>query len=304
MSELSSETNPQILVNGELHEHQQEDAATVEEQISPVSLDGECSEDSAAGKEAQAKMQSLFQQVRNQIKSQVGKKAPKSSIMELVQKVKDREMEIVQVDADPDGKDVNSTEKKKAELFTDESKDDVVLKEDELCAVFEKKLEASKKILRGEFEEQISQVRKEMQAYTDHALKDLECKMQSWKFFTLQQTHPEEQQESKGLDKKQKPSAAPSLAARRGRVLTRTMTTITPKTCAPVFIGPRAKSETLTFPKGDSSRLLPRDPVFYLPGNKPYQSRKPLPPGCPQLHQRKKPVQSKVKTGNWLSLRD
>lgn len=289
MSELSSETNPQILLNGEQRECQQDDAVTAEEQIPPVAkcLDAECSENSAAEKEAQAKMQSLFQQVRNQVRSQVGKKAPKRSIMELVQIV--REMEIVQVNNDPDGKDVNSAEKDEAELFTDEDEDGVDLKEDDLCAVFEEKLEVSKKALRAEFEEHISQVRKEMQAYTDHALKDLECKMQSWKCNSLQHTHPKEQP---------KPSAAPSLAARRGRVLTRTMTTIVPKTCAPVIIGPRAKSETLTSPKADSSRLLPREPAFYLPGNKPYQSRKPLPPACPPLHQRKKSVQAKVKTGN------
>lgn len=295
MTELSSEINPQILVNGG-HQHQQDDAATVQEQIPTVSLDTECSKDSAAEKEAQAKMQSLLQQVRNQVRLQAGKKAPKSSIMELVQRVKDREMEIAQVSADPDGKDVNSAEQQNGELFTDENEDDVHLKEEELCAVFEEKLEASKKVLRDEFEVQISQMRKEMQAYTDHALKDLECKMQSWKSHCQQQTHPKEQQESKCTDKKQKPSAAPSLATRRGRVLTRTMTAILPKTCAPVIIGPRARSETLTSAKGESSRLLPRDPAFYIPGNKPYQSHKPLPPACRPLHQRKKHVQAK--TGN------
>lgn len=267
-----TEANPQILVNGKQHEHQQNDAAT----------DGDCAEDSAAEKEAQAKMQSLFQQVRNQIRSQVGNKAPKSSIMELVQKVRDMEMAIIQVDVDPEGKEANST----AELFPGESNDAVELTEDEFCAVFEKKLEASQKALKAEFEEQISQMRREMQAYTDHALKELECKMQ--------QT---QEQERNGPDKKLKPSAAPSLASRRGRLLTRTMTTITPKTCAPVIIGPRAKSETLACSKGESSRLLPRDLALHCPGNKPYQSRKPLPPACPPLHLRKKPVQAKAKAG-------
>lgn len=292
MSELSSETNPQIQVNGEQHEDQQDDAVTAEEQIppEPPRLDAECTEDRAAETEAQAKMQSLFQQVRNQVRSQASKKTPKINIMELVQAV--REMEIAQVNSDTDAKDVSSAEKEEAELFTDKDKDGVDLKEDELCAVVEEKLEASKKALRDEFEGQISQVRREMQAYTDRALKDLECKMQGLKCHSLQHTHLKEQQ---------KPSAAPSLASRRGRVLTRTMTTIVPKTCAPVIVGPRAKSETLVSPKGDRSRLLPRDPVFYLPGNKSHQSRKPLPPACPPLNQRKKPVQAKAKTGNGLS---
>ncbi|XP_074494667.1 uncharacterized protein LOC141769476 [Sebastes fasciatus] len=223
-------------------------------------------------------------------------KAPKSSIMELVQRVKDRETEIAQVNGEPEGKDVSSEEKKPAEMLMDESKDEMDLKEEELCAIFEKKLEASGKALKDEFEVQISQVRNEMQAYTDKALKDLECKMQSWQSHDLQ--HPKEQQESKGPNKIQKTSAAPSLVSRRGRVLTRTMTTIIPKTCAPVIIGPRAKSETLSSSKGASSRPLLRDPVLFLPGNKPCQSRKPLLPACPPLHQNKKPVWPKGKAGN------
>lgn len=292
MTELSSEANPQILVNGEQRELQQDGAATAEEQISPVSLDGEGLEDfCAAEKEAQEKLQSLFQQVRNQIRSQVGTKAPKNSILELVQRVKHREMEIAEMNSEPEGGDASSEEKTKGEMLTNESTDEIDLKE-ELCGIFEEKLKASEEALRAEFEEQIAQVRKEILAYTDQALKGLECKVQSWK-----SQHPQwTEQESKAQDKKQKPSVAPSLASRRGRVLTRTMTDIVPKTCAPVIIGPRAKSETLTSPKGESRRFLPRDPSFYLPRSKPHQSRKPLPPTCPPLHQRKKPVQTKAKT--------
>eukprot|EP00064_Thunnus_orientalis_P006599 superscaffoldBa00000694_g6617 len=294
MSELTSNANPQVLVNGKQQEQQKDEAVNVEEQISTV-LDDECAEDSiSADKETQAKMQSVFQQVRKQIRSQVGVKTPKSSILELVQRVKDRQPEVAQENSEPEG---NSEENKQADNLTDESKDEVDLKEEELCVTFEKKLEASKKALRDEFEEQISQVRKDMQAYTDHALRDLESKMQSWQSLHLQQAHPKQQQESKGPDKKQKPSAAPSLASRRGRVLTRTMTTIIPKTCAPVIVGPRAKSETLSSSKGESSRLLLRDPVLSSL-SKPYQSRKPLPPACPLLHQRKKPVRSKAKIEN------
>ncbi|KAK2837547.1 hypothetical protein Q5P01_014759 [Channa striata] len=291
MSE-SSETDPQILVNGEQQEHQQDDAATTEEPPdAPVSLEGACPEDSAAAeKETQAKVQNLFQQVRNQIRTQGGTKTPKSSILELVQKVIEREVGIAQVNSEPEDKDVSNEEEKEVELLTVESKDEMALNKEELCAIFEEKLEASKKALRDEFEEQISQVRKEMQAYTDHALKDLEAKIQRGQFNSLLQTHAKETQESKGQDKNNRPAAAPSLASRRGRLLTRTMTTIIPKTCAPVIVGPRAKSETLTSSKAERSRFLPRDPALYLPANKNYQSRKPLPPPCPPLYQCKKPV--------------
>lgn len=288
-----------ILVNGEQQEQQQGDAAAAEEQVSSVSLDQECSEDGvAAEKETQAKMQSVFQQVRNQIRSQVGVKASKNGLLELMQRVKDRELLSAQVSSEPEGKDVSSEEKKQADVLTDESKSETDVKQEELCALFEEKLEVSKKALRDEFEVQISQVRAEMQAYTDQALKDLEYKMHSRQLNHLPQLHPREQQESKGPDRK-KPSAPSSLASRRGRVLTRTMTTIIPKTCAPIIVGPRAKSETLSSSNGQSSRLHLRDPAHLLPGNKPCQSRKPLlPPACPPLHQHKKPVRPKAKTGN------
>lgn len=297
MSEISSNTNPKILVNHEELEQQEDtEAATLDEQVSTVySLDDKCSEE----KESQAKMQSVLQQVRQHIRSQAGTKAAKSSIAELVKRVKEMEMEMAQVNSEPEGKDVNSEEKKEAvdEMMTDDSKDEMDVKEEEPCACFEGKLEATKKALRDEFDEQISQVRTEMQAYTAKALRDLECKMRNWESHIHKQSHPKEEQESKGPDRRQRPPVVPSLAARRGRVLTRTMTTIIPKTCPPVIIGPRAKSETLASSKGGSSRLLPRGPAHSLPGSKPYQSLKPLPPTCPPLHQCKKTICAKVKTG-------
>ncbi|KAG8012208.1 hypothetical protein GBF38_004708 [Nibea albiflora] len=251
--------------------------------MSSVSVDEERLEDSAAAETGkQAKMKDVFQQVRDRIRSQVTMKEPKNSILELVQRVKDREMEVTQVNGGPEGEDVS------AEVLIDESKDEMDLRQEEMCAIFEEKLEATKKALRDEFDVQVSQLREEMQAYADKAVKDLECKMQLHNL--------REQQESKGPDRRQKPSAAPLLPSRRGRVLTRTMTTIIPKTCAPVIVGPRAKSETLSSSKGESSRLRLRDPTFSLTSNnKQCQSRKPLPPTvCPPVQQRKKPVRAKV----------
>lgn len=291
MSESLSKANPQILVNSEQEEQQQEEsAAAVEEQLSVVSLE-EAEDGGAAEKETQGKMQSVFQQVRNQIRSQAGMSAPKGSILEVMQRVKEREIRITQVN-DGDG---NGEEKEPVAMLTDESKEEIDVKQEELCEVYEKKLEASQKALREDFEAQISQMRAEMKAYTDQALKDLESKMQSQQL-ELQQ-HPSKLQE--GKDRAQKPSVPPSLAARRGRVLTRTMTTIIPKTCAPVILGQRAKSEISSCSKGKSSRLVLRDPVLFLLGNKPCQSRKPLlPPAYPQGQQHIKKVPAKAKTGN------
>lgn len=276
MSESSSEANPEILVNGE-QEDQQEEEARAEEH--------ECfSPEEVEVKQTQAKVQSVFQQVRNQIRSQVGTRAPKSSILELMQRVKDREDKMAPVNSKGSSEEVEA----------DESKEEVGVKQEELCDAFEKKLEATQKILKDKFEVQISQVRAEMQAYTNQALKDLELKILSQQIH-LQSHHPS--QESKSPERRQKPSAPPSLASKRGRVLTRTMTTIIPKTCTPVMLGPRAKSETLSSLKGERSGPVLRDPVLSLPGNRLCQSRRPLlPPAQPPMHQCKKTIRSKTKT--------
>lgn len=281
MSEFPSKINPQILFNGM---QEQDDAATTEGEMSSVDLEEECLEDSdAAENETRSKSQSAFQKVGNQIRSQVGTKAPKSSMMELVQRVKDRETELARVNGESEGEP--------ADLLTDESKSAMDLKGGDQYAVFEKKFEAREKALKDEFEGKISQVLKEMRAYTDQSLKDLDCKMQSLQASNL--PNRKEQQESKGPNNAQK-----TLATRRGRVLTRTMTTIVPKTCAPFVFGPRAKSETLCSSKGAGSLLLLRDPALPLPANKPGQSRRPPPLVCPPLRQHKKDVQRKAKTGN------
>lgn len=275
MSESSSET-PTILVNGEQEEQQEQHGAQAEDTISPVDLEEE--DKASAETETQAKMQSVFHQVRNQIRSQAGVRASKSGILELMQRLKDRD--VVKMTAQVNGE------------CSGEFKEPVVAKDltqEELCEMMEKKLEVSQKALRESMEEQITRVREEMRTYTDKALKDMECKM------LMQQQPPHGR--AQGPDRKHRPSATPSLASRRGRVLTRTMTTIIPKTSVPVVLGPKTRSETMTFAKGQSSQLMMRDPGLSLQGSKPCQGRKPLlPPANPTLHLRKKAVQTKAKT--------
>lgn len=281
MSESSSET-PTILVIGEQErlqelQEQQEQHGTQAEHTIPS--DGLEEEDRASAEtETQAKMQSVLQQVRNQIRSQAGVRASKSGILELMQRLKDRDA--VKMTAQVNGE------------CSGESKEPAVAKDltqEELCEMMEKKLGASQKALRESMEDQLSRVREEMQMYTDKALRDMECKM----LMQLQPPHGTAQ----GPDRKQRPSAPPSLASRRGRVLTRTMTTIIPKTSVPVALGSKARSETMTFAKGQSSQLMMRAPGLSLHGSKPCQGRKPLlPPANPTLHLRKKAVQTTAKT--------
>ncbi|KAJ3603639.1 hypothetical protein NHX12_028384 [Muraenolepis orangiensis] len=179
---------------------------------------------------------------------------------------------------------------------------------------FEEELEATKKTLRGEFEQHISQLRAEMRAYTDRAVKDMECKMKS---ATITHGHAKgksrEQTEGKGAalaDRKQKPLAAiatPSLTSRRSRVLTRTMTTIIPKTCAPVIFGPRAKSETLSGCR-DGGSLLLKDSDFRVLHSQVSScsscssshplNRRALPPVHQPAQSRLKPVWTMAHTGS------
>lgn len=283
MSKLPTEENPQIFVNGTQEEPEQKkkqaDSATAaEEQVSLVSPEEDEEEED---KKFQVKIQSVFQQVRSQIRSQVDTRTPSScSILELMQKMKDRERRL---ELEDDG----SSEK---EMEPEESKVKMDVTQEELCEAFGKKLEATEKTLRYEIESLISQVRAESQAYTEQAIKDLECRMMS-KQAHLQPHHPS-QDEKKVPDKKQQPLASSSLASRRGRVLTRTMTTIIPKTCAPVMHGPQAKSESMSLRRSDTSGSMRRDPVLSLPGKRLYQGRRPILPPCTPRPIQQRPKQA------------
>ncbi|XP_032362950.1 uncharacterized protein LOC116674831, partial [Etheostoma spectabile] len=138
MGELSSGRRPQILVNGDEELQDAPGDKWPEDRVV------------SAGRDAQTRVQSVFQQVRQQIRSQAGEK---SSIQQLVQRVRDRETERGPGEAEgpgvAGGRDVQRQE-------TQTYQRDPM--EEELCALLEEKLEASKKALKEELEVQISQV--------------------------------------------------------------------------------------------------------------------------------------------------
>ncbi|CAL1616242.1 unnamed protein product [Knipowitschia caucasica] len=268
MSDLMS-PKPQILLNGEEHEPLQ-DKATISDQTEESSLEEENKEQS----ETQVKIQSILQQVRKQIRSQGGARTPKSNILALVQKVWEKE-----VTGDVEN-DISEEERQDERNNQREEEDE--------CATLERKLEASKKALKEEFEAQILQLRNEMQVYTDQAIKELESKMLK----DINVSSSPKEQTKVGPEKKLPSSAVPPVALRRGRVLTRTMTTIIPKTCTPVIVCPRAKSESLA----SSKVRLGRDNILRSTTAKPSQCGRPLPPAAPR--QPKRPAQAKTKTVN------
>lgn len=257
------------------------------------------------------KMQTLLQQVRSQIRSQAGLTSAKTSIFELMRQIKDREVELASLNDLPgdgnggdragvEAKDVGGTVRSEDQGKTEPEAIEPVLP---LC--FKAELETTRKTLRDEYEQQISQLRVEMRAYTDRAVKDMESRMKSTTITHGQaKGKSREQTEGKGAaDKKQKTQAAttvPGLTSRRPCVLTRTMTTIIPKTCAPVIIGPRAKSESLSGCR-DSGSLLMKESDFrvfhsHVSSRHP-QNRNALPPVHQPAHPRQKPVWTMAHTG-------
>ncbi|KAJ7994127.1 hypothetical protein DPEC_G00262690 [Dallia pectoralis] len=259
--------------------------------INSVSLNEDCI---PAERTAQAKMQSVFQQVRKQVTSQGGAGSSRNSILELVQMVKRRELEMMTVMNVP-----KDTEKVDAETLGSECTGEKNARKEDLLAVFQREMEASKDALRDEFKEQIAQLRIEMQEYTNKALKGLESKAKNRKTSSksLQRIYHVEQSDTRGFEKNKKSPVTPFLGPGKTRVLTRTMTTLNPKTCPPIVLGPRSKSETLSTSR-DSSGLL-KDPDF-LPSrtSKYLQPCGPLPPTCPPHYNQKKTSRTKAQTGN------
>lgn len=285
MSQLPTEEEPQCCAKQEEPEQKKEQADPAEEEVSLAGPEEEkkkeMEEEEEEDKKIQDKIQSVFQQVRNQIRSQVDTRTPSSSILELIQKMKLREGRPEQEDDD-----------KETEAEEGKAKADAT--QEELPEAFGKKLEATEKTLRCEIEALISQVRAESRAYTQQAVKDLECRM------LRKQVPLQPRQEKKGPEKRQQPPAAPSLASRRGRVLTRTVTTIIPKTCVPVVHSPQAKPESASFRRSEASGLLRPDPVLALPGRRLlHQGRRPiLPPAHPTQHSSLRNRLAKCSTGH------
>lgn len=267
----SLEGHLQILENGE--ELQERQGASEKEQVPSAGTDDESSTvGTTAEKENHTTMQSLLQQVRKQMRSQGGARPPpQNTLLELVHKLKDGELKVKGGSGEDGGASGGTTDPSQEEKN-------------------QAQLEAAVKTLRVEFQERVRLLQEEMRDYTDKAVKDLEHRFQRLNFNT------KEEEETRGLERRQKPPTVPPLTTRRGRLLTRTMTTTVPKTCPPVIVGPRARSETL---KGcGGGQCLRRDSALSLTGNRPFQNQKTTTTifvNRPQPHQQKDAVRRKSK---------
>lgn len=282
-------------------------------------------EDSAANPDgaAQVKMQSIFSQVRNQIRLQVGMDFHKKGILDVVQRVtRERARENSaqtpnqtkgtvegESEAEEEGK-----EEEEGKSIEGENKAETAVEEtlEGGLATLREELLASIETLRNDFREEMAILRAEAREYSDKAVKDLEAKVlgpgPDPQKCRLQRVNPSGQQLQPGANAQErlKSLSVPSLVPGRPRMLNRTMTTLNPKTCHSIVLGPRSKSETLRSPgenKGGVPLLESSDfHVFATQGKKRSKAGGNLPPACPTLRSNKKTVRSKVRMGNSTSI--
>ena len=270
---------------------------TMPDPSQPVSsLAAETVEDSVPEQATPVKTSSFFQQVRQQIKSQAATTVPKNGILELMQMVKSRELEM---NRDPNVNQSQDKDDKAEEISAAlECAAEVDPKREDLVALFQREVEAGRDAMRIEFRKQMEQLRMEMRCYTDLALAVSESRMQSKPMHSrhvLPRLHQAGPSENRSLEKKLKPPGASSLVPAKPWRLSRTMTTITHKTCPPIVLAPRSKSETLSPSKKENDTvLLLKDADFHVFASQNDRQRGPLPPACPPVNHRKKLLRTKV----------
>ncbi|MGH0159183.1 UNVERIFIED_CONTAM: hypothetical protein FKN15_075731 [Acipenser sinensis] len=193
----------------------------------------------------QVRVHSLFSQVRHQVRAQAGLGFQSQGMLNVVQRITRAELEknkAMEEAASPETEETSAG-------FPDHSpgKDDETV-EDELAALREEVM-VNTEALRSRFKKEMDALRDELQAYCDNAVKRLEM----------------DQKKGSVISKKQKSLSMPSLATGKKRVLSRTMTSLTPRTVNAASLGPRSKSETLeSSTERSSDRLLLDTPHFQV----------------------------------------
>lgn len=270
---------------------------------------------------AQAKIQSIFTQVRNQIKSQVSTDFHKKGILDVVQRVtRERAREInAQKPSQTEGKEGETVEE--GERTEEEEKRDMggvssgetAIEEiiESGLATLRAELLANIESLRNDFKTELALLRADAHDYTDKAVKGLEEKTLSTRPDCLKsklRTTNSPGQQVPVRPKTQeihKSRSVPSLVLGRPRILNRTMTTLNPKMNHSVALSLRSKSETLSS-AGESkgAMSLPESSEFHIHATESKKRTKAsgqLPPACPALSTNKKLVKSKARMDNLTS---
>lgn len=259
----------------------------------------------AARKEKQARVHSVFSLVRSQIRTQACLDGQHVGIMDVVKQItkeleknkkeQDEPTPVVEISSPEENTDDQPAEKENNE--EQESEDSKKEKGEDLCVTLLEEILLNLESVRLELRDELAQLRHEMQSYTDQALCGLETRLtnslriQAFAHTTtLPRNHVAEPMETK----KQRLPSMPPLGTSRRRVLNRTMTTITPKSCLPLSLGPRSNSEPLGAWRnemGANNSPPRREEVASHP------PLGPLPPAIPPAQKGKKTLRSRTRIG-------
>ncbi|XP_073766590.1 uncharacterized protein [Danio rerio] len=261
----------------------------------------------AARKEKQARVHSVFSLVRSQIRTQAGLDGQRVGIMDVVKQItkeleknkkeQDESTPAVEISAPEQNTEARTAEKDNNEEQMTESEDSKKEKGEDLCVVLLEEILLNLESLRLELREELAQLRHETQSYTDQALCGLETRLTNSlriqalaRTTTLPRNHVAEPMETK----KQRPPSMPPLGTSRRRVLNRTMTTITPKSCLPLSLGPRSNSEPLGAWRNETSANNSPPRREEVASHPPLG---PLPPAIPHAQKGKKNLRSRNRIG-------
>lgn len=260
-------------------------------------------------KEKKARVHSVFSLVRSQIRTQAGLDGQRMGILDVVNQItKELEKNKKEQEESAPTVEISSSEENAAQKETEEEQmtqngENMNERGGDLCVALMEEILLNLESLKKDLREDLAQLRREMQSYTDQALCGLETRLTNLlRIQVLAHTTPSALPRNHTVEsmetKKHRPPSMPPLGTCRRRVLNRTMTTITPKTCLPLSLGPRSNSEPLggwgaengSVTSNGAQMLLRRDEaVSHPPG--------PLPPALPPAQKGKKALRSRTRIG-------
>ncbi|KAI7797659.1 hypothetical protein IRJ41_019543, partial [Triplophysa rosa] len=245
-----------------------------------------------AVKEEQARIQSIFSLVRSQIRTQAGLECQRMGILDVINQVKELESRkreqgepapTVKITPSEEETLNQGSQRETAEEKISEMQNDTNGTGQDECVALFKEVLSSLESLKKDLKEDLAQLRRETQSYMERELCGLETRLTNLLRTQTPSALPME-------TKKHRAPSMPPLGASRRRMLNRTLTTITPKTCPPLSLGPRSNSEPLGVSGAETGTGAQRQ----RRGEMLNQPLGPLPPARPPAQTNKKTCRTYV----------
>lgn len=248
-----------------------------------------------ADKEKQPRIQSVFTLVRNQIRTQAVLESERVGILDVINQVKELEKsKREQVEPAPTVKVTpfeeetlnQARQRETAEETISEMQNDTNRTGQDECVALFKEVLSSLESLKKDLQEDLAQLRRETQSNMERELCGLETRLTNLLRTQTPSALPME-------TKQHRAPSMPPLGAPRRQMLNRTFTTITPKTCLPLSLGPRSNSEPVSVSGAETGTGAQRQRRGEML-NKPLG---PLPPARTPAHTNKKTLRSRTYVG-------